>query len=239
MISVNEKNKKIIKIAALAVLAAVFVTVTVLFTPKLLELRDAGVREAVRAKLDSLGLLGVAAVFGLQVLQVIVALLPGEPVELLVGFLYGTFGGLALCLTGAAAGTALVFAASKLFGKRYADKLDDPKYKKLSFLKNPVRRDALLFLLFLIPGTPKDMLTYFAPLTGVGLLRFIAISCVARIPSVISSTYVGASLSDGNYMVSAIVFAATALLGLAGIYINNRVIAAQHKAPEISRGGGK
>jgi Uncharacterized conserved protein len=224
----SEKTKKIIKIAAVILIAAVFVMITVILTPKLLMLRDAQVREAMRDKFDSLGFIGMAVIFGLQVLQIVVAVLPGEPVELLVGFLYGAFGGMTLCLAGIAAGTSIVFLIAGLFGKKYAEKLNDPKYKKLAFLHDPVKRDAMFFVLFLIPGTPKDLLTYIAPITGIGFVRFVAISCIARIPSVISSTYVGANLSRGNYLFSAIIFAATALFGLVGIYVNNRIIAAQH-----------
>ena len=173
---------------------AAFIALTVLLTPKLLELRDAEVRERVKDQLKSLGVPGIGVMFCVQVLQIVVALLPGEPVELLMGFLYGTFGGLALCLAGIAAGTAAVFLVSKKIGEKYIVKFGNPeKFRKLAFLRDPVRRDSLFFLLLMIPGTPKDMLTYFAPLTKISPIRFIVISCAARIPSVISSTYVGAN----------------------------------------------
>lgn len=226
----SEKTKKILKIAAFIAVAAAFIVLTVILTPKLLALRDASVREALKKRIDMLGVPGVSIMFILQVLQVVVALLPGEPVELFMGFLYGTFGGLAICEAGIAAGTVLVFGAARLFGKNYIKKISEAaKYKKLAFLRDPVRLEAMLFILFLIPGAPKDILIYFAPLTGIGPARFIAISCVARIPSIISSTYVGANLSEGNFALSAAVFAATALLGLAGIYINSRIMAKQNE----------
>jgi uncharacterized membrane protein YdjX (TVP38/TMEM64 family) len=232
----KEKIQKIIKFAAAAAAAAAFVALAIYLTPMVMSLRDASVREAVRDKVGSWGLLGVAAMFLLQVLQIVLAILPGEPVELLLGFLYGTFGGLGLCLAGIAIGTTLVFAAAGLLGRRYIKKfVSSGMHKKLAFLRDPVKRDAMFFLLFLIPGTPKDVLTYFAPLTGVNLLRFVVISCIARIPSAISSTYVGANISQGNLAFSALVFIATAVLGIAGILINNRVIEANRAKPGESR----
>ena len=198
-----------------------------------MQLRDERVRELVRGKIDSLGIAGVAVMFGLQVLQIVVAVIPGEPVELLMGFLYGTSGGFALCMAGIAAGTAIVYIITKKLGKKFIEKLNDPeKFKKLSFLRNPAKRDTMLFVLFFIPGTPKDILTYFAPLTKINMLRLIMISCVARIPSVISSNYVGATLSRGKFLHSAIVFAITGVIGIAGILINDKIIEAHRKKNE-------
>lgn len=228
----KEKILKIIKLVAAAVLAAAFIALTIYFTPKLMSLRDPVVREAVRDRVESWGVAGVAAMFLLQVLQVVLAVLPGEPVELLLGFLYGTFGGLGLCLAGIAAGTVLVFAVARLLGRRYIREfVGSGMHKKLAFLRDPVKRDAMFFLLFLIPGTPKDVLTYFAPLTGINILRFAVISCIARLPSAISSTYVGANLSEGNFLFSLLVFTITAALGIAGILINNRVMEANRAKP--------
>lgn len=224
--SKKAKALKILKYTAAVLAAVAFVVLTVILAPKIMSLRDPEVQEAVRDKIEALGVKGVIAVFFLQVLQVILAFLPGEPVELLIGFLYGTFGGLTLCTAGIAAGTVLVFTCAKLFGKRYIGTfIDSERHKNFAFLRDPLRRDAMFFLLMLIPGTPKDALTYFAPLTRIPLTRFLVISCTARIPSIISSTFIGSNISDGNFVVSALIFALTGILGLTGIAVYNRVIA--------------
>ena len=228
---------KTLKITAMVAFAVAFVVLTVILAPKILTLQDPAVRESVRAKVDAAGMKGVVAVFLLQVIQVVIAFVPGEPVELLCGFLYGTFGGLLLCLVGIAAGTALVFTFARFFGRRYIGAfVDSDKYKKLAFLRNPVRRDAMFFLLFLIPGTPKDVLTYFAPLTKIPLARFIAISCMGRIPSLISSTFIGSNIKEGNFLFSALVFVIFGALGLVGIVIYNRVIEKYRKRKPADRG---
>ena len=78
-----------------------------------------------------------------------------------------------------------------------------------------------MFLLFLIPGTPKDLLVYIAALLPIKPLRFIIISTIARVPSIISSTLVGDNLIAGNWKVSIIVYIVTfAIVGISIFLIN-------------------
>ena len=167
---------------------------------------------------------------GIQVLQIVVAVIPGEPIELIMGLMYGTWGGLALTLTGILIGSAIIYFCMKRFGTGFASKFVDTNgFKKFRFLNDPAKRDSFIFLLFFIPGTPKDVLTYFAPLTGIPFVRFITIATLARIPSVVTSTLVGSSVSKGEFLKSLIVFAITGVVGIAGILINNKFTAAQEK----------
>ena len=171
----------------------------------------------------------------LQILQIIVAIIPGEPIEVLMGIMCGTFGGLFLTLAGIFIGQTLVFFAVKKLGIKFAARfVDVNKFSELSFLKHPEKRDGLIFLLFFIPGTPKDILTYFAPFTGINYLRFILLTTLARIPSVVSSTFAGATLSQGSLIKTVLIFAVTGVVGLIGIYINSRITAKHntHKETE-------
>ncbi len=81
-----------------------------------------------------------------------------------------------------------------------------------------------MFFLMFIPGTPKDLLTYFAPFTGISLLRMLFIAAVARIPSIITSTYVGSSFAQGNHLKSIIIYAVVGVISLAGILVYNKFI---------------
>ncbi|MFQ9149278.1 MAG: TVP38/TMEM64 family protein [Eubacteriales bacterium] len=139
-------------------------------------------------------------------------------------------GGLALTLTGILIGSTIIYFCMKRFGTGFASKFVDTNgFKKFRFLNDPAKRDSFIFLLFFIPGTPKDVLTYFAPLTGIPFGRFITIATLARIPSVVTSTLVGSSVSKGEFLKSLIVFAITGVVGIAGILINNKFTAAQEK----------
>ena len=188
------------------------------------------VTEGLRDFVTSLGPLGILFMLAIQVVQVVFAFIPGEPVEIAAGTVYGTLGGLALCLAGITVGTLIVFLAVKRLGKDFVERvIGSDKYARLGFLHDPSKRDLMIFLLMFIPGTPKDVLTYFSPLSGISLVRFLVISTVARIPSVISSTYVGGSIAEGRYLHSALTFLIVGAVSIAGIMLYNKIIENKNK----------
>lgn len=69
---------------------------------------------------------------------------------------------------------------------------------KLLFLKKEKNLELIIFIIFFIPGTPKDLLTYIAPFTRIKLKTFLLLTTFARIPSVITSTIGGNALSNQN-----------------------------------------
>lgn len=216
--------KKILKIASALIITALTVALAVNLFPLVLSLKDESGRESFRAVIDSLGPVGILLMLLLQTAQIIVAIVPGEPIELLLGMMYGTVGGLLVSLLGIAIGQTAVFLLVKRYGISFAMRFVNVKeFEKLKFLQAPEKRDSLVFLLFFIPGTPKDILTYFAPFTGIPYLRFLILSLFARIPSVVSSTWAGSSISDGAFIKTLVIFALTGILGLAGILINARI----------------
>lgn len=192
----------------------------------------------IKEYVDSLGFFGIIFVFGLQTLQVILAFIPGEPLEIAAGALYGAVGGAILCLAGIAAGTFVIFLLVKTLGRDLVQKvIGSDKYAKLKFLKDPAKRDVFIFLLMFIPGTPKDVLTYFSPLSGISMLRFIIIASIARIPSVITSTYVGGTLAEGRYLHSVIVFLIVGAVSIGGIILYNKIIEAKNKEKNGNENG--
>lgn len=156
--------------------------------------------------------------------QVVVAIIPGEPLEIAAGFAFGAWEGTALCLLGTTIGSVIIFAAVKKVGMKLVNvffKAED--LDRITFLKNTEKLKTMLFIIFLIPGTPKDMLSYFVGLTKINMLSWLFISTVARIPSVITSTIGGSALGQNNYIMAAIVFAVTAIISLAGLVIYNHI----------------
>lgn len=186
--------------------------------------------EYIKSYVASLGAFGIFFMFLIQTAQVILAFIPGEPIEIAAGALYGTVGGTLLCLAGIGTGSLIIFLLVKILGKDLVLKvIGSDKYSRLKFLKNPSKRDIFIFLLMFIPGTPKDVLTYFAPLSGVSMARFIVIASIARIPSVISSTYVGGSIAKGQYLYSLVVFLLVGAVSIGGIMLYNKIIEAKNK----------
>lgn len=222
--------KKALKIIAAILAAAAVILLCVKLIPFAASLTEPETRENFGAFLESLGILGVLVMLLLQITQIVVAIIPGEPIEILMGLMYGTAGGLLLTLAGIAIGQCAVFLAVKRFGIAFARRfVNTDKFTGLRFLQNAARRDALIFLLFFIPGTPKDVLTYFAPFTGIPLGRFLLLSGLARIPSVVSSTWAGATLGEGNFIKTAAIFAITGVIGLAGIAVNHLITTQESK----------
>lgn len=170
---------------------------------------------------QSKGALGVLTFLALQILQIVVAVLPGEPVELMAGVLFGPWGGLAVCLAGVLLGSSFIYASMKLLG---AKALPAEALKKYRFLQDEARARSAIYLLFFLPGTPKDMLTYIGPFLPIPPQEFFLICTVARIPSILTSTIAGNSLADGTLWLPILIFAVTGAAGLLAIRYEERIL---------------
>ena len=106
----------------------------------------------------------------------------------------------------------------RTFGMRVVGLFFPPeKITSLRWLHDARRFELLLFLVFLIPGTPKDLLTYLAGLSTSPVWRIVALATVGRIPSIVSSTRAAGAFGDGNYLGAAAVAAVTVVLAGAGV----------------------
>ena len=180
--------------------------------------------EKFRLWVDQKGLLGKAAFVGMMALQVVIAIIPGEPLEIGAGYAFGIWEGTLLCLIGQVIGSIIVFVFVKYVGIRAVEAFfSKEKIQSLKFLQNHKRLDLLVFILFFIPGTPKDILTYFVGLTPMSLATFLLITFFARIPSVITSTIGGDAIGLQNYQFAVIVFVVTMVISAAGILIYQRI----------------
>ena len=131
--------------------------------------------------LQSLGPWGFAGLAVLQALQVIVAPIPGEVTGLLGGFLYGPFWGTILSTIGLTVGSYVAFALARFLGRPLVAKfVPEPALKRFCYLLHQ-KGAFLVFLLFLIPGIPKDYLCYILGLGQLSTLEFIAIGGVGRL----------------------------------------------------------
>lgn len=173
-----------------------------------------------RSELQSYGVVGELILVMIMCLQVILIFLPGEIVEIAAGYLYGSIGGLIICLLGSAMGSTLIYVFVQKYGMKFIHKfIDTDKFKEFHFLQNKEQLNILCFIVFFIPGTPKDLLTYFIPLTDMKLSTFLFITTIARIPSIITSTVGGNAIGVENYMFSIIVFGLTGIVSLIGLFI--------------------
>lgn len=226
----NGKIKLSRKILAKIILTVLFlatiIIISILAIPYIIQMQDPDMREYYKQTIGSMGVGGWFVMLGVQVLQVVVAFIPGEPVEVLSGFLFGGIGGLLLCLIGTFIGTVIIFCLVKLFGKPLVDLfVSQEKFEKLSFLHNTSRLEAIVLVLFLIPGTPKDLLTYIVPLTDINPVRFFTIATLARIPAIITSTFAGAAIYSEHFKFSLLMFSIAIVLAIIGVLLNKRITA--------------
>ena len=177
-----------------------------------------------RQWVDSHGLLGPLAFLGMMLLQVFVAVIPGEPLEIGAGYAFGAVEGTLLCLLGAAIGSALVFLFVRRFGVKAVEVFfSREKIQSLKFLQNTRRVYAFTIVAFLLPGTPKDVLCYCAGLTKIRLGHFVLISTLCRIPSVVTSTLGGNALGSGEWAAAAGIFAVTLVISAVGLLVYKRI----------------
>ena len=162
----------------------------------------------------------------LQLMQILLVVLPGEPLEMLAGMCFGTFWGTVFILVIVFLATSIIFFLVRKYGKLYVEqffkkeKLD--KIQNSKFFRNPKNVELIMIILFIIPGTPKDLLVYLGGLLPIKPLRFILISTFARFPSVISSTLMGASILNGNLKFSIFIYALTFVIVAVIIFVVNK-----------------
>lgn len=191
--------------------------------------------QRLQAWVDERGVFAPVIMVFLVVVQIVVAVIPGEPLELGAGYAFGFWEGTALCLAGSLIGTIVVVALARTAGMRVCELFfSREKIASLSWLQSSSRFELLLFVCFLIPGTPKDIMTYIAGLTPCSAGRIAAITTVGRIPSIISSTLASAFAAQGDWTATVVVAAATVALVGIGVAVY-AVISKREKQREESR----
>lgn len=203
--TLTEKQKK--KLSAAAIILFILLFAALAWFVGRPMIRFARQPEQFRSWVDGHGALGCAAYAAMVFLQVVVAIIPGEPLEIAGGYAFGAWWGTALCLIGAVLGSAAVFALVRRWGRPLVEVVfPKEKLDKLQFLHSSPKRTALLWLIFTAPGTPKDLLCYFAGLTDMKWRTWLLIATVGRLPSIVTSTVGGGALGDRNYTAAAIAF---------------------------------
>lgn len=226
------KNSARAGIVFFAVFFVLSAAVCLLLRPFIVNLRLSEYRERFSAWIGGLGLKGVAILLGIQALQIVVAVIPGGPVEIVAGAAYGPWGGFAICILGCLIAAAGIFFAVRIFGVPLVERLFGKKLTdKYKFLGNTKKVSLALFLLFLIPGVPKDALTYIAPLGAIKPGRFLLITTSARAPAILMSAMLGSSALRGNWTLLLLLFGATALTGIAGLLYGERIAGRIRRRP--------
>ena len=121
-------------------------------------------------------------------------------------------------------GSMLVFRLVRRYGVRLVEVFfSEEKLRAVKFLKTSSKRDFLFLIIFMLPGTPKDLLCYFAGLTDMPAPLWLMICSLGRLPSIVTSTVSGSALGSQNYKLAIVVFAITLLISGVGLFIYDRI----------------
>ena len=188
-------KRKIINIVIIVIVIAIFALAIAYLLPIMKDISTKEGQIEFKEKIDNLGILGML---------------------ILAGMCYGSIGGTIFITLSVFITTAILYFLVRKYGRKFVyesfkkEKID--KIENSKILKNPKKVEVIMIILFLIPGTPKDLLVYIGGLLPIKPLRFILISTFARFPSVISSTIVGSKLAQGDIKTSALVYGVTFLI---------------------------
>ena len=168
--------------------------------------------------LSALSLIAICAV------QVIIALIPGELVEIAAGYAFGAFFGTLYTLIGITLGSVIVVLLSRKLGRAFVESLyPREKIDALPILNDSKKRNALVCLLFLIPGTPKDLITYAIGITNMSIPLYLVLATFARIPSILMSTIGGDALGSNRFIFALITFAVSGVICLIGYIVYMKI----------------
>lgn len=222
----KRKNVKIFKVVITIIAVAIIVGITLYLFPVINNLSTPDGQAAFKSKIGDSGALGVLALFGLQIVQIFIAILPGEPIEILAGVCYGAFWGTIIIMMSSCLISTLIFLLVRKYGQKFVynffskERID--KIEKSKFFHNPKTIELIMFILFFIPGSPKDLLVYVSGLLPISPKRFVLISTVARFPSIVSSTVAGAYIMSGEWQLAISIYVSIVLVVLLGILIFNK-----------------
>lgn len=225
-LNVKSKRIKFFKLLVFTTTIFSIIAIILYLFPTISKILTTQGQQDFKEKIDSLGIFGGLILFGLQLAQVVLVILPGEPIEILAGMCYGVIGGTIFITASVFVITSGITILVKKFGKKYIynffekEKID--KIENSKFYKNPAAIEIILIILFMIPGTPKDLLVYLGGILPVKYWRFVLISTFARFPSVISSTIAGANVAYGNWQISLLTYGITFILtGIMVLIVNH------------------
>ncbi|MCD8094659.1 MAG: VTT domain-containing protein [Ruminococcus sp.] len=169
-------------------------------------------------------LTGLIIFLGIQIVQVIVAVIPA--VQVVGGLLYGWFFGGILSFIGILIGTLLVWGFVKKMGAPLVEAvISEKNIRSFKFLEDDRKLIFVLIILYVIPGIPKDVVTYIVPLTKVKMKDFFLYVIPFRLPAIFLSTAFGSNAASGNYTAAIVIVSIIIVIVLVGLMFKDKILA--------------
>ena len=209
-------------LAAFPLLVAATIVVVVIFRRELWAIFSTPDR--IQAAVEGWGIVAPIGFVFLQFVQVVVFVIPGEVPQIAGGYLFGMWKGTLLSIAGIAAGSAVNFYAARILGIPFVRSLfAERQIRKFDSIAHSTRAQIAFFLLFVIPGIPKDVLCYVAGLSPLRFPAFLLISAVGRLPGIIGSAGVGDAASSKRWVLAASILAVACVLFVLGLIFRERL----------------
>lgn len=179
----------------------------------------------IRHLIVSSGKFGFIVFIILQVIQVVIFVIPGEILEGAGGYIFGAALGTVLSIFGITLGSIFTFSIARFLGNKFLVRiLPQKQYMKIKSLIDRPKNKLIIFVLYLIPGIPKDILGYVSGITSIRLGEFVLFSTVARMPGIMAASYVGSNLYNKNYINAIIVSILMVVLVMIGTLKRERIL---------------
>lgn len=213
----------ILRLMMLLIFIVLVITFVILIWPHVSEITESGGLQKLIDQVRGFGAFGAIVLFAVQIIQVISGFIPSEMLAIVSGLIYGTWFGTLIVIAGCAVGTIIVFLIVRKLGAPFVRSMVPKKYlNKFNKLEQGERFYTFVFILFLIPGIPKDVLTYIVPLSSIPLPHFVAVATLGRLPELFAVICAASDIANGQYVRAIIIFSITAIVAIVGLIVYNR-----------------
>lgn len=221
----KRRNKRRVQIVTVIVILALLTVASLASIPLVKVLRTEEGMDKLKETLETKysGIESMLIFMLIQAVQVIIAVIP--PVQIIGGVLFGWFIGFLLSFGGTMLGTFVIFMMVNKFGKPLVEAFIDEKHlTKYKFLQDESKLIKVLVILYLIPGIPKDIISYIVPLTKIKRRDFFMYVMPCRIPAILMSTALGSNAIDGNFKTALCIIFAAIVLGIFGFLFKDSIV---------------
>ena len=181
--------------------------------------------ENVNALFENYKAKSVFIYIGAQILQIVICIIPGQWLQFAAGYMYGFWLGDLYSLIGAFLGSVLTYYIAKILGHDAMHLIfGEEKIKSMLETLNSKKAVVLVFLIFLIPGVPKDLCNYVAGLSEMKLKPFLIVSLIGRSPGMMGSLLIGRQIYTGGYVSAAVIAAVAVVLFVLGLIFRKKIM---------------
>jgi uncharacterized membrane protein YdjX (TVP38/TMEM64 family) len=199
--------------------------------------------QRLRLFIASFGSFAAVAFVLIQALQVVFAPIPGEVTGFVGGFLFGNVMGAGLSTIGLTLGSVIAFQIARVFGLKFVERVVKKAY--INKFNDFVTHKGLYisYILFLIPGFPKDSLCYLLGLTHMRFLDFFLMTLLGRLPGTVLLTFQGTAVKDAHYTVFIALSIGSAVAAVILYFARNYIISffshVAHKLLKMKKNKGR